>query len=131
MPLIGDWADPGDDAYLLTRPSDFILSGYLIFYYVGTHYYERVNKPILTSRLYRRTRHAKNSGDRSLPLLSIALQANFHSTLRLGSLQISLNWIKIAGSTTLHRARCWRVNMTRTTTGTLAVYHGVSAITTC
>jgi hypothetical protein len=35
MPLIGDWADPGDDAYLLTRPSDFILSGYLIFYYVS------------------------------------------------------------------------------------------------
>jgi hypothetical protein len=34
MPLIGDWADPGDDAYLLTRPSDFILSGYLIFFYV-------------------------------------------------------------------------------------------------
>ncbi|CEP11628.1 hypothetical protein [Parasitella parasitica] len=33
MPLIGDWADPGDDAYLLTRPSDFILSGYLILYY--------------------------------------------------------------------------------------------------
>ncbi|KAI9498696.1 Six-hairpin glycosidase-like protein [Zychaea mexicana] len=32
MPLIGDWADPGDDAYLLTRPSDFILSGYLVFY---------------------------------------------------------------------------------------------------
>ncbi|KAI8365377.1 Six-hairpin glycosidase-like protein [Radiomyces spectabilis] len=32
MPLIGDWADPGDDAFLLTRPSDFILSGYLIFY---------------------------------------------------------------------------------------------------
>ncbi|KAL9544158.1 hypothetical protein MBANPS3_007769 [Mucor bainieri] len=36
MPLIGDWADPGDDAYLLTRPSDFILSGYLIFYYEDT-----------------------------------------------------------------------------------------------
>lgn len=34
MPLVGDWADPGDDAYLLTRPSDFILSGYLIFYQV-------------------------------------------------------------------------------------------------
>lgn len=32
MPLIGDWADPGDDAYRLTRPSDFILSGFLVFY---------------------------------------------------------------------------------------------------
>ncbi|KAI7861584.1 Six-hairpin glycosidase-like protein [Spinellus fusiger] len=31
MPLIGDWASPGEDAFLLTRPSDFILSGYLIF----------------------------------------------------------------------------------------------------
>ncbi|KAI8970083.1 Six-hairpin glycosidase-like protein [Mycotypha africana] len=33
MPLVGDWADPGDEAYALTRPSDFILSGYLMFYY--------------------------------------------------------------------------------------------------
>jgi hypothetical protein len=35
MPLIGDWADPGDEAFALTRPSDFILSGYLLFYYVS------------------------------------------------------------------------------------------------
>ncbi|ORX60637.1 Six-hairpin glycosidase [Hesseltinella vesiculosa] len=32
MPLVGDWADPGDDAFALTRPSDFILSGFLVFY---------------------------------------------------------------------------------------------------
>ncbi|KAI9301166.1 Six-hairpin glycosidase-like protein [Cunninghamella echinulata] len=32
MPLVGDWADPGDDAFNWTRPSDFILSGYLVFY---------------------------------------------------------------------------------------------------
>lgn len=32
MPLIGDWVHPGDNAYRLTRPSDFILSGYLVFY---------------------------------------------------------------------------------------------------
>jgi hypothetical protein len=31
MPLVGDWCDEGDDAYKLTRPSDFILSGYLLF----------------------------------------------------------------------------------------------------
>jgi endo-1,4-beta-D-glucanase Y len=31
MPLVGDWADEGDDAYKLTRPSDFILSAYLLF----------------------------------------------------------------------------------------------------
>ncbi|KAG1460659.1 hypothetical protein G6F55_004036 [Rhizopus delemar] len=36
MPLIGDWADPGDEAFALTRPSDFILSGYLLFYYEDT-----------------------------------------------------------------------------------------------
>lgn len=34
MPLLGDWVDPGDEAFALTRPSDFILSGYLKFYYV-------------------------------------------------------------------------------------------------
>ncbi|ORE04134.1 Six-hairpin glycosidase [Rhizopus microsporus var. microsporus] len=36
MPLVGDWADPGDEAFALTRPSDFILSGYLIFYHEDT-----------------------------------------------------------------------------------------------
>ncbi|ORZ25102.1 Six-hairpin glycosidase-like protein [Absidia repens] len=36
MPLVGDWADPGDDAYKLTRPSDFILSGYLVFHQEDT-----------------------------------------------------------------------------------------------
>ncbi|KAI9022714.1 Six-hairpin glycosidase-like protein [Phycomyces nitens] len=36
MPLIGDWASPGDEAFLLTRPSDFILSGYLLFYLEDT-----------------------------------------------------------------------------------------------
>ncbi|KAI8342775.1 Six-hairpin glycosidase-like protein [Chlamydoabsidia padenii] len=36
MPLIGDWADPSDAAYKLTRPSDFILSGYLVFYQEDT-----------------------------------------------------------------------------------------------
>lgn len=42
MPLVGDWADPGDEAFALTRPSDFILSGYLIFYHVKKK--ERKNK---------------------------------------------------------------------------------------
>ncbi|KAI9357133.1 Six-hairpin glycosidase-like protein [Pilaira anomala] len=46
MPLIGDWADPGDEAYLLTRPSDFILSGYLIFYYEDTQRKEEWAKVI-------------------------------------------------------------------------------------
>jgi endo-1,4-beta-D-glucanase Y len=31
MPLVGDWVDDGDDAYKLTRPSDFILSAFLLF----------------------------------------------------------------------------------------------------
>ena len=35
MPLVGDWTSPGDESYALTRPSDFILSGYLMFYYVN------------------------------------------------------------------------------------------------
>ncbi|KAI9361016.1 Six-hairpin glycosidase-like protein [Pilaira anomala] len=30
-PLLGDWATPDDSAYILTRPSDFILSGFLVF----------------------------------------------------------------------------------------------------
>ncbi|KAI7892635.1 Six-hairpin glycosidase-like protein [Mucor mucedo] len=46
MPLIGDWADPGDEAYLLTRPSDFILSGYLIFYYEDAQRKEEWGKVI-------------------------------------------------------------------------------------
>ncbi|KAI7895666.1 Six-hairpin glycosidase-like protein [Mucor mucedo] len=32
LPLVGDWASAGDSAHVLTRPSDFILSGFLTFY---------------------------------------------------------------------------------------------------
>lgn len=34
LPLVGDWASEGDSAHVLTRPSDFILSGFLTFYNV-------------------------------------------------------------------------------------------------
>lgn len=34
VPLVGDWACSDDSAHVLTRPIDFILSGFLIFYNV-------------------------------------------------------------------------------------------------
>jgi endo-1,4-beta-D-glucanase Y len=49
MPLVGDWVDDGDDAYKLTRPSDFILSAYLLFSRVRMCYnFKSVVPPYLT-----------------------------------------------------------------------------------
>ncbi|KAI7908245.1 Six-hairpin glycosidase-like protein [Cokeromyces recurvatus] len=60
LPLLGDWADPGDKEYNLTRPSDFILSAYLLFYYEDKErqqYWGRVVNAVITTCQYQLTLH--------------------------------------------------------------------------
>ncbi|KAI9470577.1 MAG: Six-hairpin glycosidase-like protein [Benjaminiella poitrasii] len=55
LPLLGDWTEPGDKEYDLTRPSDFILSGFLLFYYEDKErqqYWGRVVNAIINACQY-------------------------------------------------------------------------------